>query len=308
MFSEFLCEIHLLFCWCLLILSLEQKNPSHWFLCVHNIVKWMAMGYPPGEDFHSTRSSSPRINPTPWLSVTSENHNSHTFTVKQCFTHTHRETEQGEFREGTLVPQRASRSPPTSGTRWWSAGTASCVLGEGACFFPSLHTRDRMQSVVGRPLYTHAQTDKMKHVLSLNRKMFPRRLEGSYILVGRRCSRPKAHFYVLWGVKKLHTFLPFLANFIFWHHKIDWVILMLPAPGMESDVLQRCPVFRFVCFLRDGYLGCLFNNIILKGKVNFLIYPTQHSITSFYFVLLSFFSYAEYPGLHSNYFQSNKIL
>lgn len=173
------CEIHLLFCWCSSypIFGTEERftlSPLCSQLCQVN-----GNGYPPGEwDLHSTRSSSPRINPTPWLRVTTENHNSHTFTGNNALL-IQRETEQGEFWEGSWFP-RASRSPPTSDTRWWSAGTAPVLV--SSQFFLTHNTRDRMQLVVGKgPFYTRSNRTK-EHVLSLKQEDVPTQAEASYNL------------------------------------------------------------------------------------------------------------------------------
>lgn len=111
MFREFLWNTFII----LLMLKLSYlwnrrilHTGSSVFTTLSSEWQWLS---PPGKDFHSTRSSSPSINPTPWLRVTTENHNSHTFTVKQCFTHTEKDRARWVSRGDIGSPAPAGHLP-----------------------------------------------------------------------------------------------------------------------------------------------------------------------------------------------------
>lgn len=140
-----ICEVHLLFCWCSSypIFGTEESFtlvPLCSQLCQVNGNYYPVLGrtsIPP-------EAAVPEVNPTLCLRVTTENHNSHTL-MKQCFTHPEKRQSKVSFKSGHWFPM-ASRSPPTSDSRWWSAGTAPVCWVKDPVPSPSLHNAsERMQ-------------------------------------------------------------------------------------------------------------------------------------------------------------------
>ena len=178
-----ICEVHLLFCWCSSypIFGTEESFtlvPLCSQLCQVNGNCYPLLGrtsIPP-------EAAVPEVNPTLCLRVTTENHNSHTFSETMLYS-PREEAEQGEFQEWTLV----SRGQQVTSHIWHKVMICrdrTCVLGEGPCSFPFTPQHQWKDAEGGwqEATWRTCSNRTKEHVLSLKqRKMFPHRLGGLLI-------------------------------------------------------------------------------------------------------------------------------
>lgn len=243
------CEIHLLFCWysSYPIFGMEESFtlvPLCSQLCQVN-----GNCYPPGKDFHSTRSSSPEVNPTPWFKVTTESHNSHTFTVKQCFTHSEKRQSKVSFKSGHWFPM-ASRSPPTSDTIDDLQGPLLCA-GWRTLFLP-LHSTTPMKECrsgwQGAVWYTRSKRTE-EHVLSLERERCSHEgWEGSLWLGSKEVFQAQGPFLCGWvrSQKTAHSFaFPSKLYFLAQQNRLDHLDASCSRHGSRYSSKVSCLLFVF---------------------------------------------------------------